>query len=347
MSLPAEALPPAYWGLPPEPAQASRAAEQPSGGTRFASLLDLESEAPNPPASPDLFGDDGFDLGDVIDIVNPLQHIPIVSTIYRAITGDEISTGARLAGGTLFGGPIGLAGAVANAAVDSATGRDIGGNALAMLGIGGEGGAVDGAEAVALATASGSTQTGSDALIGDAAPEAGQVEAALMTAATRSDTALAPGEASVLATAATAQNPSRPFGGVMAGAESALPQAANDTMALSPAAHAALMRLAGNPVSGNVASATSNDAVQTPRATLAEAPTPLTPPAPEPSAATAQARPSSASSLIQAQETASASAATPSAPGAISGTPALKPEEIPAAMMAALEKYEALRRARS
>src|SRR5262245_34046554 len=27
----------------------------------------------------------------LIDIVNPLQHIPVISTLYRRITGDEIS----------------------------------------------------------------------------------------------------------------------------------------------------------------------------------------------------------------------------------------------------------------
>ena len=42
-----------------------------------------------------------------IDIINPLQHIPIVGNIYRNITGDQISPGARIAGSTLYGGPIG------------------------------------------------------------------------------------------------------------------------------------------------------------------------------------------------------------------------------------------------
>jgi hypothetical protein len=133
----------------------------------------------------------------------------------------------------------------------------------------------------------------------------------------------------------------------MAPAEATLPQAANDSMDLSPAAHAALMRLAGNPAAANATNAAPNSAVQTARATLAEAPTPLAPPAPEPGAVASQARPSSASSLLQAQESATAQGAAPTAPGAIAGTPALKPEEIPAAMMAALEKYEALRRSRS
>src|SRR3546814_6236130 len=43
-------------------------------------------------------------FGDFLDIINPLQHIPLVSTLYRAITGDEISPHARILGATLFGG---------------------------------------------------------------------------------------------------------------------------------------------------------------------------------------------------------------------------------------------------
>jgi len=53
------------------------------------------------------FGDDGLTFADVIDIVNPLQHIPIVSTFYRKLTGDTIDPAIRIAGGALFGGPLG------------------------------------------------------------------------------------------------------------------------------------------------------------------------------------------------------------------------------------------------
>lgn len=51
----------------------------------------------------------GFSFFDFLDIINPLQHIPIVSSIYRHFTGDEIGGPARVAGGALFGGPIGAA----------------------------------------------------------------------------------------------------------------------------------------------------------------------------------------------------------------------------------------------
>jgi hypothetical protein len=61
---------------------------------------------------------------DLLDIINPLQHIPVISTIYRNLTGDEIGLAARLIGGGLFGGAFGLANAIATMAVEEATGQD-------------------------------------------------------------------------------------------------------------------------------------------------------------------------------------------------------------------------------
>jgi hypothetical protein len=81
------------------------------------------------------FGDDGFGFDDVLDVINPLQHIPIVSTIYRALTGDKIDVAPRLAGGTLYGGFFGLISSAINAAVEDSTGHDIGENVrLALFG---------------------------------------------------------------------------------------------------------------------------------------------------------------------------------------------------------------------
>jgi hypothetical protein len=82
-----------------------------------------------------LFGDDGFTFGDFLDIINPLQHIPIVNTVYRAMTGDKIDPGARIAGGGLFGGPIGLVASLVSGMVEESTGKDPGEHALAALGI--------------------------------------------------------------------------------------------------------------------------------------------------------------------------------------------------------------------
>lgn len=82
-----------------------------------------------------LFGEDGFTFSDFLDIINPLQHIPIVNTVYRAMTGDKIDPGSRLAGGGLFGGPIGLVASLISGMVEESTGKDPGEHALAALGI--------------------------------------------------------------------------------------------------------------------------------------------------------------------------------------------------------------------
>ena len=79
------------------------------------------------------WGSNGFDFKDVLDVINPLQHIPIVSSIYRHITGDEIAPAPRAIGGALFGGPVGLLAAVGNNIMESETGADAGETAIAMF----------------------------------------------------------------------------------------------------------------------------------------------------------------------------------------------------------------------
>lgn len=82
--------------------------------------------------------DQEFGFGDLIDMVNPLQHIPVVSHFYREITGDDIKPVAKIIGGTVFGGPAGAASGLVNAVVKHETGRDIPGNAMSLAGIGRE-----------------------------------------------------------------------------------------------------------------------------------------------------------------------------------------------------------------
>ncbi len=79
------------------------------------------------------WGADGFTFADLIDIINPLQHIPVVSTLYRRVTGDEIAPAAQFIGSGLLGGVPGLMIAGANVAVQEATGQDIGETVLAAL----------------------------------------------------------------------------------------------------------------------------------------------------------------------------------------------------------------------
>ena len=82
------------------------------------------------------FGPDGFTFLDFLDVINPLQHIPFVGTLYRDLTGDEIDPGSRIAGGTLFGGPIGTVIAMTNVAVEESTGQDMGQHMMAWFGDG-------------------------------------------------------------------------------------------------------------------------------------------------------------------------------------------------------------------
>src|SRR5438105_9949046 len=51
--------------------------------------------------------DEEFGFGDILDMVNPLQHIPIVNRIYRHITGDHIKPVSQVVGDSIYGGPIG------------------------------------------------------------------------------------------------------------------------------------------------------------------------------------------------------------------------------------------------
>lgn len=82
--------------------------------------------------------DKGFSFWDLVDIVNPLQHIPVVNNIYRNITGDEIGTVARIAGGALFGGVAGAAFGAANALMVHEKGADLGQMAMDTAGFSGK-----------------------------------------------------------------------------------------------------------------------------------------------------------------------------------------------------------------
>lgn len=78
-------------------------------------------------------GDDSPSFWDLVDVINPLQHIPVVNKIYQDLTGDKIGVGARLAGSTLFGGPIGLVASAINCAIEAETGKDAGGHLMALF----------------------------------------------------------------------------------------------------------------------------------------------------------------------------------------------------------------------
>jgi hypothetical protein len=77
--------------------------------------------------------DDDPSFWDLVDVINPLQHIPLVNDIYRDVSGDKIGMAARLTGGALFGGVIGLIGAAVNGVLEESTGATAGGHMLALF----------------------------------------------------------------------------------------------------------------------------------------------------------------------------------------------------------------------
>lgn len=80
-----------------------------------------------PPQAPDEFG-----FGDLIDMINPLHHVPVVGHVYRELSGDEIKPIAQIIGGAVFGGPMGAASGLVNVVVEQETGKDLAGNAMAF-----------------------------------------------------------------------------------------------------------------------------------------------------------------------------------------------------------------------
>jgi hypothetical protein len=78
-------------------------------------------------------GDLDFSFDDLVDIVNPLQHLPVVGTLYRAITHDTIKTPEKIAGDTLYGGLWGFVSSVADTAFQALTGKNFGDAVLALF----------------------------------------------------------------------------------------------------------------------------------------------------------------------------------------------------------------------
>ena len=70
------------------------------------------------------FGDDGLSFLDILDMVNPLHHIPVIGDLYREVSGDKIDPIPRITGSSLFFGPIGFIGSAINILVEGITGKD-------------------------------------------------------------------------------------------------------------------------------------------------------------------------------------------------------------------------------
>jgi hypothetical protein len=68
---------------------------------------------------PDTTQNENFGFSDLLDMINPLQHIPIVNTLYRNLTGDTIKPIGKVIGGAAFGGPLGAVGGLASVIFDN------------------------------------------------------------------------------------------------------------------------------------------------------------------------------------------------------------------------------------
>jgi hypothetical protein len=71
----------------------------------------------------EFFGEDGLSFRDVLDAVNPLNHIPLVSSWFEKETEHTPSTASKLAGGALLGGPIGFVASLASVIFEHAVGQ--------------------------------------------------------------------------------------------------------------------------------------------------------------------------------------------------------------------------------
>lgn len=110
------AMPP-YGTLRPPPAKPADA-----GDTKASDIANVKG-APKE--------EDFFDH--LWDVVNPLQHLPVIGTIYRAATGDRLDPVERIAGSTLYGGLWGAVSAVAGLAFESLTGKSVEDTVLAWF----------------------------------------------------------------------------------------------------------------------------------------------------------------------------------------------------------------------
>ena len=79
-----------------------------------------------------LSDDEQFGFADLIDMVNPLHHIPVVGHVYRELTGDEIKPISKIMGGAAFSGPLGVTTALIDTVIEEETGKSMTANAFDM-----------------------------------------------------------------------------------------------------------------------------------------------------------------------------------------------------------------------
>lgn len=107
---------------------------KPAAGPRFE-IRPSPLKTWNPDAPDEYVNLDAKPLGfgDILEAFNPLQHLPVIGSVYRSVTGATIEPAARFVGGLLFGGALGAASAVVNSIVEGISGKDVGEHVIAMV----------------------------------------------------------------------------------------------------------------------------------------------------------------------------------------------------------------------
>ncbi len=77
--------------------------------------------------------EESFGFFDLIDMINPLQHIPLLNIAYQKITGDTIKPISRIIGGAVFGGAMGAASGIITVAIEDGTGKTPLDNAISLI----------------------------------------------------------------------------------------------------------------------------------------------------------------------------------------------------------------------
>ncbi|HUN48171.1 MAG TPA: hypothetical protein VMU85_16690 [Stellaceae bacterium] len=297
-----------------------------------------QTAAAVPPADdgkPHVWAQKGFQFHDLLDIVNPLQHLPVVSSIYRWVTGDGIGNLPRVVGDTLYGGAVGFVSGLFSVLVKEESGKDVGEHVIATLTGGDDRSASATTQAAAPADPS-AAETSAEPQPAPAAP------APAVAAATAAPEAAA---AAPAAASPPAPTPAPPAPAVPDHAAIPLVRGAANTAATTGAPPAA---------SKDPAETFRNEMAQRQRAlqqrpatdngrTLASRPVPLDIPAGALSGAPPQPRVIKVMApTAPASPQAPSSAGDPTTSGSAAAPPSGQPIEISQKMLNALDKYMAL-----
>ena len=115
--------------LPPEPTGRTRALSAADAAETESAPELLETPGVEEKTSIRWWTNGSFSFKDILDMINPLQHLPVISTLYRKLTGETIGGVARIVGGAIYGRAGGIASmisSVANAIFGAVTGKDMG-----------------------------------------------------------------------------------------------------------------------------------------------------------------------------------------------------------------------------